>query len=43
MQAELEQAIVKVDKITEQVAAMNADTRAMIQEINDAIEMLCDE
>lgn len=43
MQAELEQAIVKVDKMTEQVAAMNADTRAMIKQVHDAIEMLNDE
>ena len=43
MQAELEQAIVKVDKMTEQVAAMNADTRAMIKQVHEAIEMLSDE
>lgn len=43
MQAELEQAIVKVDKMTEQVAAMNADTRLMIKQVHEAIEMLRDE
>ena len=43
MQAEIEQAIVKVDKMTEQVAAMNADTRAMIQQVHEAIEMFRDE
>lgn len=43
MQAELEQAIVKVDKMTEQVAAMNTDTRTMIKQVHEAIEMLRDE
>ncbi len=43
MQAELEQAIVKVDKMTEQVAAMNTDTRAMTKQVHEAIEMLRDE
>lgn len=43
MQAELEQAIVKVDKMTEKVAAMNADTRVMIKQVYEAIEMLRDE
>lgn len=43
MQAELEQAIVKVDKMTEKVAAMNADTRVMIKQVHEAIEMLRDE
>lgn len=43
MQAELEQAIVKVDKMSEQVAAMNADTRVMIKQVHEAIEMLSDE
>ena len=43
MQAELEQAIAKVDKMTEQVAVMNANTRAMIKQVHEAIEMLSDE